>query len=99
MSTEQHIIDPNRFSSEELLKMVYRDVQTLNVKMDEIQKDYVSDKRVQDEKISAQNLQIAQLRTIIEEKEKSFKSSIGIISIALTVLSLLSGFAGWVLNK
>jgi hypothetical protein len=93
-----NIIDPNKFSSEELLKMVYRDVQTINVKIDVIQRDYAEDKKSLEERISTQGMSIVELKTIISEKEKNFKSSLTITSIGLSMLSILSGLIGWLLT-
>jgi hypothetical protein len=93
-----NIIDPNKFSSEELLKMVYRDVQTINVKIDVIQRDYAEDKKTLEERISTQGMSIVELKTIISEKEKHFKNSLTITAIGLSVLSVLSGLIGWLLT-
>jgi hypothetical protein len=101
MSNNQgiNLIDPNKYSSEELLKLVYRATITIEAKIDDMQRANDNDKRMLDERINLNKIEIAQLKTIIGEKEKNFKNSITILSVLFTAISLVSGLLGWIFNK
>jgi hypothetical protein len=94
-----NLIDPNKYSSEELLKLVYRATITIESKIDEIQRANADDKQKLDDRINVNKIEIAQLKTIILEKEKNFKNSISILTILFTAISLVSGLLSWILTK
>lgn len=90
--------DPNNFTKDELLRLVYRDIQHLILNTESRQRDYAEEKRMQDEMIKHNELDIRELKTIISEQNKAFKNSLTIISISLGLLSILSGALGWIIN-
>jgi len=85
-------IDPNSFTSDELLKHIYRQLQVMDAKMDNHNKDYSVDKIKQDEKITRTEMEIVRITTIVEQKDKSFKMIMTIIATGLTILSVILKF-------
>lgn len=88
--TPSGTIDPNSFASDrELLRHIYREIQTMNTRMEQRERDYLDSKRSQDNRIDTNTGAIIELRTTIAERDKAFKTYLTIASVGVTVLSFL----------
>lgn len=91
-------IDPNSWTTEELLKHTYRLVIEMNNKMDEQKKEFASDRSDHNKKIEGLERKVTILETRIDEKQKAFKNIMAIIATGLTLLSLGLSFAVYFLK-
>jgi len=91
-------IDVNSFTPDELLKHIYRKLEDMNGKMDERDKNYKDDKKGHEGLIQQNRIQITELRTIIQEKDRSFKTLMGIISIGFTLISFIIGIVVYIIG-
>lgn len=99
MTSARGSIDPNSFTPDELLKHIYRSLQELTRNLEERDRNYLGEKKVQDRKIEFLQKEVTVLQTRIDEKEKAFKNIITIITVALSVLSLGLSFAVYLFSN